>query len=175
MRYFCLLTQLLSLLLYHCNAKNKADSLINIANKEIGINKYENPKRILEYLKTVKIYSYSSWCAAFVRWCLDQAKLIFPIRSGLAQKYILTTSINAKEVLRKNKRIPKGSLVIWKKGNTWQGHIGFVAEEWYGVQGKTIEGNTSSKNMRSGGYVEKKMRSIAPLNSLRITHFTLLP
>jgi len=88
----------------------------------------------------------------------------------------LKTSIKANDVLLGTKIIPDGSLIIWEKGSTISGHIGFV-EKWNKISGKTIEGNTSSGKVGSqsdGDGVYVRTRYIEPANYFRITSFTLV-
>lgn len=73
--------------------------------------------------------------------------------------------------------IPAGSLVVWKRGDTWMGHIGIVREDWRGASGRTIEANTSSGNQGSqsdGDGIYRRTRTITPTAYFRITHFTLV-
>jgi hypothetical protein len=131
----------------------------------------------MEYLASCDIERRANWCAAFVRFNMDRAGSIFPtIRSAVAQHYnIKGVSIKATDVLAKKKEIPRGWLVIWKRGNTWQGHIAFTTKLWRGKRGNTIEGNTTTTvtgNQRAGGYVARKVRDIEPYNYFRIIAFT---
>ena len=73
-------------------------------------------------------------------------------------------------------KIPAGSLVIWKKGNTWKGHIGIV-KSWNKGGGITIEGNTSAGitgSQSNGDGVYKRARVIQQYSYFRITHFTII-
>ncbi len=120
---------------------------------------------------------HSSYCAFFVTLCIDSAKVKTPIvRSGLARSYKLKTSIPAKDVLIGKTSIPAGSIVIWQRGNTINGHTGFV-RKWYTRWGLTVEGNTSGGNIGSqadGDGIWLKSRSIEPANYFRITSFTFV-
>lgn len=102
---------------------------------------------------------------------MDETGVIYPVRSAVARHYIIKGAISAKDVLSGKKIIPAGSLVIWQRGTSWQGHIGLTTKEWRGAKGQTVEGNTSSLSDRSGGNVEMKIRTIQPHNYFRITHF----
>ncbi len=119
----------------------------------------------------------SPYCAYFVTLCIDSAGVTTPsIRSGLARSYKLKTSIPAKDVLIGKTSIPAGSIVVWERGNTINGHTGFV-RKWYTQWGLTVEGNTSGGNTGSqsnGDGIWLKSRSIEPANYFRITSFTLV-
>lgn len=154
---------------------HKADSVIKIARQEKGVSVKTHKSYIIKnYLKPVGINSYANWCAAFVSYCLRKVEVSFKInRAAVARQYITKSSIKAEYVLMGATVIPKAALVIWGKGDTWQGHIGFTTKEWSGKSGYTIEGNTSSNSTRSGGNVEEKKRTIQPFAYFRITHFTV--
>lgn len=123
----------------------------------------------------VGISTGASYCAAFVSWILDRVDASSPtIRSGLAQKFITTESIKALDVFKKRKSINHPSLLVWKRGNTWKGHVGIVFK-WFDTWGYTIEANTSSGlkgSQADGEGVYLRMREIQPYNYFRITHFT---
>ena len=121
----------------------------------------------------VNIPKGSPWCAAFVSTMLDLGKVKSPtIRSGLAKDFIARNSIPARRVFQGIIEVPAGSLVIWRKGETWKGHIGIIPFSWRREKGQTIEGNTSSNDDSNGDAVETKTREIQPFNYFRITHFT---
>lgn len=117
----------------------------------------------------------SAWCAAYVYSMLKLVNIEKQfIRSGQAQKYITKKSIKANDVFKGVVTVPAGSLVIWKKGETWKGHIGFNRFAWKGRKGNTIEGNTAPEDDSNGGYTMLRTRTIQPFNYFRITHFTLV-
>jgi uncharacterized protein (TIGR02594 family) len=128
------------------------------------------------FLKSVGRKKGDSWCAAFVSYCLTSANHSFPVRSGLARNFVTKKSILATDVLQKRKSIEVGDLIIWQKGNSINGHIGFV----YIVESKlffTIEGNTSSGlkgSQADGDGVYIKKRTIQPFNYFRVKWFTKL-
>jgi hypothetical protein len=128
------------------------------------------------FLRSVGLRTGNQWCGAFVGFCLDSAKVTsIKVRSGLARRYVTKQSIKAKEVMQKNITIPSGSILVWRRGNTLFGHVGFV-KQWKGKSGTTIEGNTSSGTRGSqndGDGVYQRNRSIYPLNYFRITDFTI--
>jgi len=119
----------------------------------------------------------SSYCAFFVTLCIDSASVKTPtVRSGLARNFKLRSSIPAKDVLIGKVKIPPGTIIVWQRGNTINGHTGFV-RKWYTRYGLTVEGNTSGGNTGSqsnGDGIWLKSRGIEPLNSFRITAFTLV-
>ncbi len=106
-----------------------------------------------------------NWCAYFIWIVLDESKNKISIRGGLAQRYITRKSIPARRVLIGEKIFPH-SLIIWKRGNSIFGHIGFVVSQIDRQTFHTIEGNTNNG-------VHQKIRKIEPLAYFRITHFTV--
>lgn len=175
MLYFCLLI----LFVQDCVSLDlERDKTLIIAKsfvgtKEVGKN---SGYWVDKFLKSVRLKPGAEWCGAFVGFCLDSAKVkSLKIRSGLARKYVTKNSIKATSVIEKNMIIPKGSLLIWRRGNTIFGHVGIV-EKWQGKNGSTIEGNTTSgkKGIQyAGNGVYARNRSIYPLNYFRITDFTI--
>ncbi|MDR3626507.1 MAG: CHAP domain-containing protein [Ignavibacteriaceae bacterium] len=131
------------------------------------------------FLRSVGRKKGESWCAAFVSYCLQAGNASFPlVRSGIARSFKLSGSIKAKDVLIGKYKILPGTIIVWEKGNTVFGHVGFV-ESWDKQSGITIEGNTSSdrnsvvnKAVISNEGVYRKRRSIEPANYFRITCFT---
>jgi hypothetical protein len=139
---------------------------------------YNSSPFIDRMLRKMKVPQKSSYCAAFVAFCLDSAQVTQPkTRSGMAQAYITRQSISASKVLRGEATIPAGSIVVWKRGTTPSGHVGFTTLQWKGVEGYTIEANTSPGNTGSqynGDGIFQRRRSITPGAAFRITHFTLV-
>ncbi len=117
----------------------------------------------------------SNYCATFVSFVLDSAKVIYPtLRSARAQDYITQKSIPSSRVAG-GKTIPAGYLAVWKRGNSWMGHVEIVREDWSGNSGKTIGANTSptdSGDQRQGNGVYKKNRHIDHTAFFRLSHFT---
>ena len=123
----------------------------------------------------VNIPKGSSYCAAFVSWCIGQAKAIEPkIRTSLAQGFITKKSIKAIDVFKGKVKVPDYSTFVMKKGTTIHGHTGFVIH-WIKANGSTIEANTSSGSkggQSDGDGVYLRNRAINPYSYFRITHFT---
>lgn len=125
----------------------------------------------------IKANSHASWCAGFVARMMKLAKVTYPTKfSALAQAYIdKTKSIKAYDVWCGKITLKDGwYLVIWKKGNTISGHIGFLIVQ----DGKlfyTIEGNTSSGtggSQDNGDMVAFRTREIQPYAYMKIVYFT---
>ena len=133
---------------------------------------------VTRFLKSVGLKSGNPWCAAFVSFCLDSAKVTtLKTRSGLARHFITRNkTIKATKVVTQNMELPQGTIVVWRRGTTMSGHVGFT-DNWKGKSGTTIEGNTTSGKSGSqwnGGGVWYRKRTINPYDHFRITDFELL-
>ena len=133
---------------------------------------------VTKFLKSVGLRPGNPWCAAFVSYCLDSAKITtMKTRSGLARHFISKNkTIKATKVSFDNMQIPMGTVLIWRRGTTTFGHVGFT-DKWVGKSGTTIEGNTTSGKSGSqwnGGGVWSRKRTINPYDYFRITDFALL-
>lgn len=121
------------------------------------------------FQRSVGLGAGAPWCAAFVSYVLDAVRATEPrVRSGLAQKFIVKGSVPAKQVAKGYRKVEPGWLVVWKRGDTYGGHIGIVVR-WDGLAGETIEGNVREGKEEG---VFRKRRAITDLHEFRITHFT---
>jgi len=147
-------------------------ALVYLGAQEIGMN--DGPE-VAVFLASVGLSPGFAWCAAYVSFCLEAARVTLPVvRSARAQDFITHDSIEAQYAAHYRVNPAMGSLVVWKKGNGPFGHVGIVIY-WYGRCGVTVEGNTSSGqfgNQRDGDGVWVRTRCIEAGNAFRITHFT---
>ena len=146
-----------------------------VGTREIGNN---GGTQVTRFLKSVGLKPGNPWCAAFVSFCLDSAKIsTLRTRSGLARHFITKNkTIKATKVSYNNMKLPMGTVVVWRRGTTTSGHVGFV-DGWTGKSGTTIEGNTSSGRSGSqwnGGGVWSRKRTINPYDHFRITDFATI-
>lgn len=180
MLFGCLLTS--SLPLYASQIANESDGerVRNIAKGFVGTREIGNNggPQVTRFLKSVGLRPGNPWCAAFVSFCLDSAKIkTLRTRSGLARHFISKNkTIRATKVMQTNQELPPGTVIVWRRGTTTFGHVGFV-DTWRGKSGTTIEGNTSSGRSGSqynGGGVWSRRRTINPYDYFRITDFATL-
>lgn len=120
----------------------------------------------------------SSYCGAFAGYCKNQGGGKWKFLSGLAQAYFTHAPKNmrhtALEVIQGKYKPVEGDMIIWGKGNTFYGHIGFVNVDWVGISGFTIEANTSSGESGSqanGDGVFIRRRTIYRYQYFRIIGF----
>jgi len=140
----------------------------------IGVKENGYNDGVERFLKSVGRKKGDSWCAAFVSYCLTVTNHPFPVRSGLARSFVVKKSILATKVLQGQKQVETGDLIIWQRGNTIFGHVGFVISQ-NGKYFTTIEGNTSSGQkgaQADGDGVYIKTRTIQPYNYFRVKWFT---
>jgi uncharacterized protein (TIGR02594 family) len=99
---------------------------IEIAQGELGVRDFPGPKyepRVTEYLASTGLQANddeTSWCSAFVNWCVEQ--------SGLQG----TKDAAARSWLKWGRRItapePGCVVVLWRDSpESWKGHVGFFA------------------------------------------------
>ncbi|MEL6614128.1 MAG: CHAP domain-containing protein [Bacteroidota bacterium] len=172
---------------------------LDVALSQVGV--VERPRNsnrgpdVEKYLRSVGVGPGAPWCASFTSWCrieasrqtVDQVGFGPFTRSGRPFYSAVATAhfgygrkIRMAEVWRGARAAPVGSLVIWRRGTGWQGHIGFVwkdddptdegfargdrspeARAWRHRCGVVVEGNAQpgrSGNQRNGGGVYTRDR-----------------
>lgn len=170
MRLYILLTLLLFPLVLPCRSAEIPKHLAIAMSYAGTIEKGHNSGVVIDYIIKKgggnKGYPY---CAYFVHFCLDSAKVKLPVlRSGLATQYITKQSISTWDVIEGRKKVEVGMIAIWRRGTTRYGHIGFV-HSWDGKEGFVVEANTSQNGIE-GIWLKKEI--IQPLNYFRIIAFT---
>ncbi len=151
--------------------------VVQIASLYVGHQEVtENRSELIDYWNCrLGLPPGSNYCASFVSFVLDSARVSYPkVRSGRAQQYITSKSIPSSRVAG-GKAIPAGYLAVWKRGNSEMGHVEIVREEWSGYSGLTIGANTTpdqSGDQRQGNGVYKKTRRIDHTAFFRLSHFT---
>jgi len=160
-------------------AKDSPPGVIEMASRFVGHEETapNSSVHIDNWLGRLDIPMGSNYCAAFVSFILDSSEMTYPtVRSGVAQHFITRNSIKATRVLDGSAVIPAGYIVVWRRGNHWTGHVGFVEKDWRGARGYTIEANTTpgrdQGDQGRGHGVYRKERTIVPTAYFRITNFT---
>lgn len=152
----------------------------------VGVTGKQNPATVSRFRKSVGLKGNEAWCAAFVSYCLNAVKAVFPtVRSAMARSFdIKKKSVTAQAVLMHGHKIPAGYIVVWRRGTTgWLGHVGFVRKQTSKNTFETVEGNTTAPtpaiNSRgttnkeaTGDGVFEKTRKIDLTNYFRIIAFT---
>lgn len=185
MRWFCLVSLLL--LQQLLSAQNKFFTPTGLRHLDTAMS-YEKVTEktgrndgpvIRKFLRSVGLREGMPYCASFVSYVLIVNKIPIPsIRSGSAQAFKKSEYVvSARDVMKGLYTIPKGSIVIWEKARSPQGHVGFVIQDWNGPNGITIEANTSPSekgDQRDGEGIYIKKRRIVPTDILSIKYFALV-
>jgi len=147
---------------------------LEIARANVG---YPPTDSINTWLAFVGLPPGNPFCAAAQSVWLHQAGVKEPLlKTGLANNYVFQTPdrlhITAGRVMAGVAQVPKGSLVVYRRGDTIFGHIG-AATSWSGRSGTYISANTSPPGgaHSSGGGVFEKEAHINPNSHLRINKF----
>ena len=133
---------------------------------------------VSRFLRSVGLPEGYSWCAAFVSYCLSAVHAASPAtRSARALAFYGKGSHKAADVVTGKYKPRAGDIVIFRRGVTAYGHVGFVV--WYKspTMIETVEGNTSPNAASieqdlNGEGVFEKARKIEPGNYFRIIGFT---
>lgn len=152
-------------------------SNLDIARKYVNYVEVPNNRgTFIDYInKRVHNPIGSPYCSAFVSFCVDSSKSNPNLNTGLATKWITKTSVSALDVFYNKKQIDSTYIVIWQKGKTIFGHVGFIEKVLSSNKFQTIEANTSSGvrgSQSDGGGIYRRVRSIEPFNYFRIKAFT---
>jgi len=129
------------------------------AYSQVGINKFDNPDRVMLYLNSVGLDRMLNFCAAGVHWSyiILSNDSSFYNNTGVAQNYFS----QAKKQGRKTAYIAQsGDLIVWRKIGSWEGHIELVLTALENNRVLTIGFNTSPGNNRTGGGVYIRERLI---------------
>ena len=152
----------------------EGERVIMVAESYLGHQAPDNRSEHVDYWNTKRgVPLGSSYCATALSHWLDSAGVDFPVRSAVARDFITDNSIPAHRVTGE---LPEGTIVIWRRGESWQGHVGVITQ-WHGQSGETIEANTSpgfQGSQYDGSGVWRKKRKVVPTAFFRITHITKL-
>lgn len=110
------------------------------------------------YLKSVGLGKGYAWCAAFVHWCMVQAKVPNKINGAAASAH---NPANAIWLNRKLLNEPAAGDVftLWYLKLNRIGHTGFYHRRINSSVYESVEGNTNEAGSREGDGVYKKYRS----------------
>ncbi len=136
-------------------------SLTSIYRSQVGVREAtgRNDGRAVEmYLRSVNQRAGAPWCAAFVRWSFDSAR----IRTTIAAWS--PTAHNARNLIYAQRRFTKDPragdvFTIWYSRLGRIGHTGFYDGRLNDRLYQTVEGNTNEAGSREGDGVYRKYRS----------------
>lgn len=169
--FFCLTYDGMSQIRYEVQTLLNTNQLrVEIATSQIGIREETNQLQILNYLNRVGIKGMTAWCAAFQYWVMDEACKKLCIQNTLPRTAVANAYFDygKSKGKRTSYKANPGDLIVWKS-DSWTGHVGLVVRQVSKQTVETIEGNTSSLSVRTGGAVERKQRSIYhPIGKLKV-------
>src|SRR3990167_8480523 len=94
------------------------------------------------------------WCAGYVGWCLDQARL--PNTGSLMARSYSTYG----KGLQRSARIPRGAIAVWPRGAPPSGHVNFVLDD-DGTYVTCIGGNQAKPGTNGGVTIVRYRKSQA--------------
>lgn len=152
---------------------------IAVAMRSLGKTESKGPNRSPEIDSWARRYRVPlgvSYCALYTSNALDssEAAILTPTyRGAWAQGFRKGRKVwTAAQVLEGRYKPKRGDVVIWQRGGTIYGHVGFVLS-WDRARGTTIEGNTScgAGSDWNGDGICIKSRKISLGASFRIVAF----
>lgn len=150
-----------------------------VGTREIGGNNRGQCVRMFQ--KAVDgVASGEPWCLAFVQFCCNQADGSFDAMLGTCNKphllfkteHCMNLWDNMPEECKQG-HPEAGTVAIWNKRGTRQGHTGIVSSVLSMNEFFTIEGNTSGKKSvdREGDGVFEKIRTMKDIGSMTLVGF----
>lgn len=110
------------------------------------------------YLKSVGLGEGFSWCAAFVHWCLDSAKIKNTITGWSPTAHNSNNIVWFKRKL--NKELEEGDVFTLYSATLKRiHHTGFFDSKLNNTIYQTVEGNTNDNGSVNGNGVYKRKRS----------------
>lgn len=124
--------------------------------------------------------SGEAWCLAFVQFCIQMVDKEYDfVRQMKASKAAVfgtehcLTLWNKSGEGQKKKSPEVGTIVLWRHGDTTNGHAGIVTELLQNGEFKTVEGNTGDGKgvVREGDGVFERVRSVNGAGSMKVLGF----
>jgi hypothetical protein len=122
-------------------------------------------KQVEAYLRATGLGKGYSWCAAFVRWCFDQAGVKTSITAWSPSAHNSRNVVYHKRQLLKQVQ-PADVFTLWYSHLKRVGHTGFVDRIENSKVVVTVEGNTNQAGSREGDGVYLKKRSLHTIHSI---------
>jgi len=148
----------------------KPEEIVNIAKSYIG--KTEKPNnsgftdlKFEQRMKDVGWEKYLAWCSFFCElvWkesCCDKTLLAVINKNFSGSATSTFKNFDLDKTFKTGVEPKLGALIVFRYGNSWQGHIAIVTEVVDKTTVKTVEGNTNDKGGREGYIVASKTRLI---------------
>lgn len=122
-------------------------------------------KAVEMYLRATGLGKGFSWCAAFVRWTFDSARVKTSITAWSPTAHNDKNIVWFQRVMKKEP-LSGDVFTLWFASKKRIAHTGFVDRRINGSVVQTVEGNTNDAGSREGDGVYMKKRSINSLYSI---------
>lgn len=153
-----------------------AQKLLDVARSYIGVREQGGNNRgrqVEEFQRVIGGAEKEPWCMSFAQYCIKAAESATQANSQVPESEgCLAVWNGSPRELRRDRPEP-GSLVIWRHGNSSQGHVGIVEAVNSDGTFTTIEGNTSDSSgiNREGDGVYRKQRDQDGAGDMRVVGF----
>lgn len=129
--------------------------------KEVGVRELtgnNDGSRVEEYQKNAGISKGQPWCAAFVKWCFDQAGIPTTINGWAASAHNKSNLVWFKQKLIKEPRAGD-TFTLYSATLKRISHTGFFHQRINEALYISVEGNTNAGGSRDGDGVYMRKRS----------------
>lgn len=134
--------------------------------------KDSNRGLVIDDIQRMFGYKGVSYCALFAQYCYKLAcnafELPFPFSGTASSQSLYQQALKKNWIETDFKKLKRGDIVIWRKWNLWQGHVGIVETIFPELETFfSIEGNTSSDEKGSqanGGGIYKRLRRMRKMD-----------
>lgn len=145
------------------------DSLVQVAYmSQVGVREAtgkNDGKDVEKYLHSVGLPKGNAWCAAFVKWCFDQAGVKTTITAWSPTAHNRANIVMSQGVERKQPQ-PSDVFCIYFPNLKRIGHTGFIDKKFGHNSYQTVEGNTNNAGSREGDGVYVKIRPKSSIYSI---------
>lgn len=141
-------------------------SITEVYMSQVGIGEatgHNDGKDVEKYLKSVGLGKGYAWCAAYVKWCYDQAKIKTTMDGAAASAHNPKNLVLYKHTFNKDPE-PGDVFTLWYSQLNRIGHTGFFHKKVNSSVYESYEGNTGAGSAidvgtREGDGVYHKYRS----------------
>lgn len=148
-------------------------SITEVYMSQIGVSEatgHNDGEHVEKYLKAVGLKKGYAWCAAYVRWCYDKAKIKTTINGAAASAHNKDNLVYYKNKMLKEPE-PGDAFTLWYTSLNRIGHTGFFHSKINSSVYETFEGNTGQGGAidvgtREGDGVYHKYRSFKATYSI---------
>lgn len=126
-------------------------------------------QRVEEYLRSVNLGKGYAWCAAFVKWCLEQCGIKSSITAWSPTAHNRNNLVFFKEKFYQNP-VAGDVFCLWSYRKKRIAHTGFFDKQVNSSIFETVEGNTNGAGSFDGNGVYRKKRSFKTTYSITRWH-----